>query len=508
MLHGVTGRERRACSSPCHRGGAVRDGRGRRRACSLTSCARILAFNVDGQRRVFLVAGGPGAARRPRRPGAPGHGAHRHRRGGRGDRPGSGAGERGCNARLLGSATRSCRAWPMTDPLAWLIVLPLAWASLRLPARRGARRAARHRRAVPSSCWLAFEPGAARSPRAGPSASRRRRLGRTARASILPPTDFPRVMLLHDRGGRPARHHLCSRLLRAAAGGVAPAFWPLWPVFCWGGMNALFLAADRVQHLRHAGTGGTGARWAWWRLAGGAAAAGGGAALPVASALLGSLRLPARRGACSTAATARWRSPTLRGRAAARALAAAVALAPDDRPGCCVKAALFPLHVWLPPAHAGAPGAGQRAALGAGGEGLASTCCCGCGSRSSPRAGTPAAARLLGAAGRGARSCGARSARCGQQRLKLLVAYSTVAQLGYLFLLFPLAGAARRRASRPGAARSGRAGATPAPRPPMFLAAGVHPRTPPATTASRTCDGVGAAPAASRCSPSGWPASA
>jgi len=120
----------------------------------------------------------------------------------------------------------------------------------------------------------------------------------------------------------------------------------------------------------------------------------------------------------------------------------------DDRPalsvalafmiaGLLAKSALFPLHLWLPPAHSGAP---------------------------------PAASAILSAlvvkapfflilrllfelapatsarfAGEGLAALGALSILfCSimavrQERLKLMVAYSTAAQIGYLFLMFPLA---------------------------------------------------------------------
>jgi formate hydrogenlyase subunit 3/multisubunit Na+/H+ antiporter MnhD subunit len=105
--------------------------------------------------------------------------------------------------------------------------------------------------------------------------------------------------------------------------------------------------------------------------------------------------------------------------------------------GLLAKAALFPLHLWLPPAHAGAPAAAS-AVLSAlvikapfflilrlvfdvappltaawAGEILA----------------------ILGAAS--ILFCSIMAAR--QARLKLMIAYSTVAQIGYLFLIFPLA---------------------------------------------------------------------
>lgn len=105
--------------------------------------------------------------------------------------------------------------------------------------------------------------------------------------------------------------------------------------------------------------------------------------------------------------------------------------------GLMIKTALFPLHFWLPPAHASAP-APVSAVLSAlvvkasfyifvrlwimifsplGDEGMSA---------------------LLGLLGAGAVLWGSVMA-LRQTRLKLLVAYSTVAQIGYLFLAFPLA---------------------------------------------------------------------
>lgn len=104
--------------------------------------------------------------------------------------------------------------------------------------------------------------------------------------------------------------------------------------------------------------------------------------------------------------------------------------------GLAAKTALFPLHLWLPPAHAGAPPAASAllSALVVKGpyfillrlwldllEGV-----------SIDRAAQGLAA--LGAAGIMVGSVLALR----QARLKMLIAYSTVAQIGYLFFVFPL----------------------------------------------------------------------
>jgi formate hydrogenlyase subunit 3/multisubunit Na+/H+ antiporter MnhD subunit len=105
--------------------------------------------------------------------------------------------------------------------------------------------------------------------------------------------------------------------------------------------------------------------------------------------------------------------------------------------GLLAKTALFPLHLWLPPAHAGAPAAASAVLSGLVIKGswflvvrlwfdvL-------------PGVVTLPSAQLLAGLGAAAILVG-NVVALRQERLKLLVAYSTVAQIGYLFLMFPLA---------------------------------------------------------------------
>ena len=104
--------------------------------------------------------------------------------------------------------------------------------------------------------------------------------------------------------------------------------------------------------------------------------------------------------------------------------------------GLMLKTALFPFHFWLPPAHGGTPSpvSALLSALVIKASfylilrlwlGLLMPLT------------SPLAAQLAGLLGAAAILWGSMMA-LRQSRLKMLIAYSTVAQIGYLFLLFPL----------------------------------------------------------------------
>jgi formate hydrogenlyase subunit 3/multisubunit Na+/H+ antiporter MnhD subunit len=108
--------------------------------------------------------------------------------------------------------------------------------------------------------------------------------------------------------------------------------------------------------------------------------------------------------------------------------------------GLLLKTALFPLHFWLPPAHANAP-APVSAVLSALVVKAAFYALLRLWLGPFEPMAADLAGQLIGILGAGAIIWGSVQAFMAP-RLKLVVAYSTVAQIGYLFLWFPLADSA------------------------------------------------------------------
>jgi multicomponent Na+:H+ antiporter subunit D len=213
--------------------------------------------------------------------------------------------------------------------------------------------------------------------------------------------------------------------------GKSRYFWPLW-LFLWGSFNALFISRDLFNLYvtlelitlssvaLTALTGGTAALTAAMRY--------------LLSGLLGSLAyllgVALLYGAYGTV------DLTLLGELISDNGLSRVALALMVS-GLLLKTALFPLHFWLPPAHSMAP-APVSALLSALVVKASYLILLRLWYEVFPAVTTFGMAQLLGALGAAAILWGSLMA-LRQERLKLLVAYSTVAQLGYLFLLFPLA---------------------------------------------------------------------
>lgn len=104
--------------------------------------------------------------------------------------------------------------------------------------------------------------------------------------------------------------------------------------------------------------------------------------------------------------------------------------------GLMLKTAIFPLHFWLPPAHSNAPSPVSAVLSALVVKGSFYILVRMWVDVTDPGF-VPGSALLLGILGAAAIVWGSIQAMR-QARLKLLVAYSTVAQIGYLFLLFPL----------------------------------------------------------------------
>lgn len=222
-------------------------------------------------------------------------------------------------------------------------------------------------------------------------------------------------------------------------GEEADHFWPLW-LLLWGGLNALFLSAD-VFNLYVTLELTSLAAAALAALKAGAQALAGAMRYLLAmllgsmAYLLGVALLYHGYGALDIVTLAERVEPS-------PAAWAALGLMSS---GLLLKAALFPMHFWLPPAHGGAP-APVSALLSA----LVVKAAFYIQLRLwlevfGPLGG--GVATVLGLLGAAAVLWGSVQAMR-QVRLKLLVAYSTVAQVGYLFLVFPLIAASAAAATQ------------------------------------------------------------
>ncbi len=213
----------------------------------------------------------------------------------------------------------------------------------------------------------------------------------------------------------------------------APLFWPLW-LFLLAGINALFLSADlfnlfvALEFLTLAAVGlialaGEDALGAAWRYL---------LAMVLGSSiyLMGVALFYGQYGVLDL---------ELLGAQIAVEPATAVAVA-FVTVGLLLKSAVFPLHFWLPKAHGRAPtvvSAALSAVVVAASYYLLIRLWFG------PLSGflETGAASLLGILGAGAVIWGGTQALL-QRRLKMLIAYSTVSQVGFGMLVFPLAATA------------------------------------------------------------------
>jgi multicomponent Na+:H+ antiporter subunit D len=318
----------------------------------------------------------------------------------------------------------------LLDPLAWLILLPLLWATLAFVAadRHGPRLAiAGLLGQLLCAALLAQDVaqhgsiGHLAGGWAEPLGIRLFADGLSAVMLLL--TQFVALALL-----------LYARSYFSQA--TPPAFWPL-TGFLIAGMNALFLSGDLFNlyvTLELVGLAAVGL-----------VAAGGGAA-QIAAALRYLLATLVGSGAYLFGVALLYGSygtvsASLLGDLINAQAPLAVWLAAGLMlGGLLLKTALFPFHFWLPPAHGGAP-APVSALLSA----LVVKASfylflrLWLGPFAALTEAQPWLAQLPAALGATAILWGSWQA-IRADRLKMLVAYSTVAQLGYLFLIFPLLG--------------------------------------------------------------------
>jgi formate hydrogenlyase subunit 3/multisubunit Na+/H+ antiporter MnhD subunit len=314
----------------------------------------------------------------------------------------------------------------MSDPLVWLILLPLFWATgAFLFPTRGAWLAIG---GTAVQLWLAL----ALATKVGAGGTATHAVGGWgAPLGIDLAADGLAALLLVLAQFVALPLFLYARDYFA---GKAPAFWPL-AGFLLAGMNVLFLSADLFNlyvALELVGLAAVGL-----------VALGGGAG-PLAAALrylfatlVGSglylLGVALVYGTYGTVALATLTPLVTADAPPAVWLAASLMLV-----GLMIKTALFPFHYWLPPAHGGAP-APVSALLSAlvvkASFYLILRLWLG------PFAPLAVAAAWLPALLGGAAILWGSWQAIRAERLKELVAWSTVAQLGYLFLIFPLLGA-------------------------------------------------------------------
>jgi formate hydrogenlyase subunit 3/multisubunit Na+/H+ antiporter MnhD subunit len=316
---------------------------------------------------------------------------------------------------------------PMSDPLVWLVLLPLAWATLAFvlgPGRGAWLAIAGLAMQLGLALDLALKVGAggmALHVVGGWSAPLGIDLAVDGlSAAMLLLTQFVALLLA-----------IYARRYFKADDAAGAWFWPL-TGFLIAGLNALFVSADLFNLY---------VTLELVRLAAVALVAAGGGAQQVAAALRYLFATLVGSGAYLLGVA------LIYGAYGTVSIATLLPLVTDDAPrlvwiagglmvaGLMLKTALFPFHFWLPPAHGGAP-APVSALLSAlvvkASFYLTLRLWLG-----PLQPVLPAFAWLLAVLGAAAIFWGSWQA-IRAVKLKRLIAYSTVAQLGYLFLIFPL----------------------------------------------------------------------